>query len=98
LKLQSVIAGLDPAIHPLRKEEDGCARIICAKTRFALLSGHDDLWRGTGAIQIPAGAARALDLATFSWSPHVRNGVIPSFSDMALNHDRCAGISRFPVA
>jgi hypothetical protein len=27
LKLQSVIAGLDPAIHPLRKnplEEDGC--------------------------------------------------------------------------
>jgi len=22
------------------------ARIICAKTRFALLSGHDDLWRG----------------------------------------------------
>jgi hypothetical protein len=39
----TVMAGLDPAIHVLifgTKDVD--ARDICAKTRFALLPGHDD--------------------------------------------------------
>jgi hypothetical protein len=37
----TVIAGLDPAIHPLRKKMD--ARVISAFTRVfdALLPGHD---------------------------------------------------------
>jgi hypothetical protein len=34
----SVIAGLDPAIHRFRMD----ARVICAKTRFALWPGHDE--------------------------------------------------------
>jgi hypothetical protein len=42
------------------------ARIICAKTRFALLSGHDDPEYGDGAHTISAGAGQPLDLATFS--------------------------------
>jgi hypothetical protein len=40
----SVMAGLVPAIHVFlrpRQKEDVDARVICAKTRFALLPGHD---------------------------------------------------------
>jgi hypothetical protein len=39
-----VMAGLDPAIHAfVVAEKKGVdARVICAKTRFALLPGHDD--------------------------------------------------------
>jgi len=38
------MAGLVPAIHALgyALKEDVDARDICAKTRFALLPGHDD--------------------------------------------------------
>jgi hypothetical protein len=38
------MAGLDPAIHALTllpHKKDVDARDICAKTRFALLPGHD---------------------------------------------------------
>ncbi|RZN31066.1 hypothetical protein CWO90_18215 [Bradyrhizobium sp. Leo121] len=35
------MAGLVPAIHVLRCRQDVDARDICAKTRFALLPGHD---------------------------------------------------------
>jgi hypothetical protein len=36
------MAGLDPAIHALlRAQKDVDARDISAKTRFALLPGHD---------------------------------------------------------
>jgi hypothetical protein len=37
--------GLDPGIHdllPLLLTEDVDGRVICAKTRFALLPGHDE--------------------------------------------------------
>ena len=39
----AVMAGLDPAIHAsfLIGEKNVDARDICAKTRFALLPGHD---------------------------------------------------------
>jgi hypothetical protein len=38
------MAGLDPAIHPLKKGHLFLmdARVICAKTRFALLPGRDE--------------------------------------------------------
>jgi hypothetical protein len=38
------MAGLDPAIHPLKKKPSFLmdAGVICAKTRFALLPGHDE--------------------------------------------------------
>jgi hypothetical protein len=39
----AVMAGLVPAIHALTPgREDVDARDVCAKTRFALLPGHDD--------------------------------------------------------
>jgi hypothetical protein len=37
-KRTGVIAGLDPAIHLLKSMD---ARVICAKTRFALYSGFE---------------------------------------------------------
>jgi hypothetical protein len=38
------MAGLVPAIHALVfKKQDVDARDICAKTRLALLRGHDEL-------------------------------------------------------
>jgi hypothetical protein len=42
------MAGLVPAIHVLfraKLKEDVDARDICAKTRFALLRGHDGVFR-----------------------------------------------------
>jgi hypothetical protein len=38
------MAGLDPAIHPLKKGHHLLmdARVIWVKTRFALLPGHDE--------------------------------------------------------
>jgi hypothetical protein len=38
------MAGLDPAIHLLKKETSFLmdAGVFCAKTRFALLPGHDE--------------------------------------------------------
>jgi hypothetical protein len=37
------MAGLDPAIHVLATNKKGVdARVVCAKTRFALLPGHDE--------------------------------------------------------
>jgi hypothetical protein len=38
------MAGLVPAIHVLlcSNQEGVDARVICAKTRFALLPGHDE--------------------------------------------------------
>jgi len=39
----SVMPGLDPGIHVfLARGQDVDGRVICAKTRFALLPGHDE--------------------------------------------------------
>jgi hypothetical protein len=40
------MAGLDPAIHVFAtsRKKGVDARVICAKTRFALLPGHDEGW------------------------------------------------------